>query len=160
MAIGRSQRTDRSRHFAAELERDTMNTCILPRRRSGACLTMRVMVVTVVLTACANDEQPAPAVPQSIVADVIVAVTNQTSREQSIVLDVGAIEHSLGAVPSRSSRSFSLPSSAGDSTSELQLEARERRATSGLRSGVFHVSSGQRVVWTLDSRGRGVLVTR
>ena len=121
---------------------------------------MQAVALTGLLSACVQDERPAPAVPQSIVADVIVAVTNQTSMEKSIVLDVGAIEHSLGAVPGGSSRSFSLPSSAGDSTSDLQLEARVGRAAPGLRSPVFRVSSGQRVVWTLVEGGRGVLVTR
>jgi hypothetical protein len=112
------------------------------------------------LTACTRDERQQPNASHYIVSDVIVAVTNQTSREKRIFLEVGKVEYSLGSVDGRSSRSFSMPSSAGDSTSELQLEARERRSPSGIRSGGFRVSSGQRVVWTLDQSGRGIVTTR
>jgi hypothetical protein len=113
-----------------------------------------------ILAACSPDarsEQP-PA-PRYIVADVIISVANETPRDKRIFLEAGPMEHILGDVPANSSRSFSLPSSAGDSTSELQLEARAR-ATSNIRSSAFMLSSGKRVVWTLDKSGHGLLVTR
>ena len=105
----------------------------------------------------ARPEQP-PA-PRPIVADVIISVANETLREKRIFLEAGQVEHVLGVFPPNSSRSFSVPSSAGDSTSELKLEARARAASS-VRSAAFMLSSGKRVVWTLDKSGHGLLVTR
>ena len=113
--------------------------------------------------ACAPDERPQPPQAQqarNIIADVIVLVTNQTPREKRIYLEAGAIEHPLGVVPAHSSRSFSVPSGTADSASALQLEAREARGASGIRSGGFRLSSGQRVIWTLDDAGRSAVVTR
>ena len=110
--------------------------------------------------ACSADtrsEQP-PA-PHYIVADVIISVANETPRDKRIFLEAGPVEHILGDVPANSSRSFSVPGSAGDSTSELQLEARAR-AASNIRSAAFMLSSGKRVVWTLDKTGHGLLVSR
>ena len=111
-------------------------------------------------SACARDEPPVPRAPLSIVADEIISVANETSNEKRIVLKGGTVEHTLGVVTGHSSRSFPMPSGLGDSTSALQLEARERRATTGLRSTTFLISSGKRVVWTLDKSGHGLLVTR
>jgi hypothetical protein len=112
------------------------------------------------LIACSSDarREPPPA-PRYIVADVIISIANETPREKRIFLEAGAVEHILGDVPANSSRSFSVPSSAGDTTSQLQLEARAR-ATSNIRSAAFMLSSGKRVVWTLDKSGHGLLVSR
>ena len=113
-----------------------------------------------ILIACSPDARSErPAAPRYIVADVIISVANETPRDKRIFLEAGPTEHMLGDVPANSSRSFSLPSSAGDSTSELQLEARAR-AASNIRSSAFMLSSGKRVVWTLDKSGHGLLVTR
>jgi hypothetical protein len=109
--------------------------------------------------ACAREEPPAPRAARYIVADIIIAITNQTSRDKSIFLEAGSGEHRLGIVPGHSTRSFSVPRGAGDTTSDLRLEARELR-TAAIRSGTFRLSSGDRVVWMLDSTGRGRAVTR
>ena len=111
------------------------------------------------MTACAREEAPVPQAARYIVADVLIAVTNQTSRDKRIFLEAGSNEHGLGIVHGHSSRSFSVPGGAGDSTSDLRLEARELRAAA-IRSGTFRLSSGDRVVWMLDSNGRGHAVTR
>jgi hypothetical protein len=112
------------------------------------------------LASCARDAPPPPRASVSIVADEIISVANDTPDEKRIVLTGGAVEHTLGVVTGHSSRSFPMPSGLADSTSVLQLEARERRETTGLRSTVFLISSGKRVVWTLDKSGHGLLVTR
>jgi len=122
--------------------------------------TNLLAVLAGILVACSSDARSErPAAPRYIVADVIISVANETPRDKRIFLEAGPMEHILGDVPANSSRSFSVPSSAGDSTSELQLEARAR-ATSNIRSAAFMPSSGKRVVWTLDKSGHGLLVTR
>ena len=116
-------------------------------------------LVACALGACAGDEPRAPEPPRYIVTGVAIYVTNQTSRDKGIFLHAGAKEHRLGVVRGHSSRSFSVPSGEGDSTSDLHLEAREQRAAA-VRSGVFRLSSGDRVNWMLDKDGRGLAVTR
>jgi hypothetical protein len=111
------------------------------------------------LSGCATDEPREPPASQSIVADVIIAVDNRSWRPMLIYVEAGQAEHSLGSVPGRSSRSFSLPSGAGDSTTNLQLEARERGAGARVRSQPFRVSSGQRISWTLQRSGTGTMTT-
>ena len=111
------------------------------------------------VTSCAREEPPAPRAARYIVADMIIAITNQTSREKSIFLEAGSKVHRLGIVPGHATRTFSVPRGAGDTTNHLQLEAREQR-TAGIRSGTFRLSSGDRVVWMLDSTGRARAVTR
>lgn len=112
------------------------------------------------LIACSSDarREPTPT-PRYIVADVIISVANETPRVKRIFLEAGPVEHILGDVPANSSRSFSVPGSAADSTNELRLEARAR-ATSNIRSATFVMSSGKRVVWTLDKAGHESLVSR
>jgi hypothetical protein len=122
--------------------------------------TILMTVLCMPLANCARGEPEPARGSQSIVADVLISVANQTPREKHIFLQGSAIEHTLGVVPGNSSRSFSVPSAAGDSTSELRLEAREPRQAAGLRSSVFLLSSGKRVVWTLNEAGQGLLVNR
>jgi hypothetical protein len=117
-----------------------------------------LLTVLGVLAACRPDAAQPPQQAHFIVADVIIAVANETSREQRIYLEFGTTQHELGTVPGHSSRSFSVPSSAGDSTNELRLQARER--TGRVLSEAFLLTSGKRVVWTLDKPGHGLLVTR
>ena len=113
-------------------------------------------------TGCAQEKARDTARPPSrrIVADVIVSVTNTTSRLQRLSLQVGATELALGEVPGRSSRSFSVPSGAGDSTVLLQMAARDGRSHNRTLSTGFHLASGQRAVWNLNESGRGVLTMR
>jgi hypothetical protein len=128
-----------------------------------SCERNRILIALfglALLGACARNEPPPPRASTSIVADEIISVANQTADEKHIVLKGGAVEHTLGVVTGHSSRSFPMPSGLADSTSVLQLEARERRAPTGLRSTTFLISSGKRVVWTLDKSGHGLLVTR
>ena len=134
--------------------------------RPGAhrlCIAVGCGVLLVAaLTSCAreNAHDAAPPLPRRIVADVIVSVTNATSRLQRISLQVGAAELSLGEVPGHSSRSFAVPSGAGDSTMLLQMAARDGRSHNRILSTGFHLASGQRAVWSLDESGRGVLTMR
>jgi hypothetical protein len=128
--------------------------------RIAARSTLLAVVMAGLLSGCASDDQREPPTPQSIVADVIIAVDNRGWRPMLIYVEAGQTEHSLGAVPGRSSRSFSLPSGAGDSTTDLQLEARERRAGARVRSQPFRVSSGQRISWTLQRSGTGTITMR
>lgn len=93
-------------------------------------------------------------------ADVIVAVSNQSRREMRVYLLAGAAEHSLGEIPPRSSRSFSLPGGLGDSPDSMRFEARERRAGNGIRSNPFSLSHGQQVLWTFDEKGSGAVTTK
>ena len=128
--------------------------------RHGALIRLAAILA---VGSCAPAASSAPDSAQQhrdIVADVIVSVTNQTSREQQIYLLAGAAAHPLGAVPGQASRSFSVPSDAGDSTTTLWMEARQQRAPRSLRSDSFHLSPGQRAVWTVAERGRGVLTMR
>ena len=134
--------------------------------RPGAhrvCLAaVRGLLLVAALTGCAEEKarDAAPPLPRRIVADVIVSVTNATSRLQRISLQVGATELSLGEVPGHSSRSFSVPTGAGDSTVLLQMAARDGRSHNRTLSTGFHLVSGQRAVWNLDESGRGVLTMR
>lgn len=139
-----------------------MNVCTREgndtRRASQFALGMAILAA--VISACAGHDQTVPPASRSIVADVIISVDNRSPRPKLIYLDAGRAEHSLGPVPARSSRSFSLPSAAGDSTADLRLEARDRRGGTLERSPAFRVSSGQRVRWELDQYGSGSVLTR
>ena len=130
------------------------------KTRIAARRTLLAVITASLISGCAPDDQREPPAPQSIVADVIIAVDNRGWRPMLIYVEAGQTEHSLGAVPGRSSRSFSLPSGAGDSTADLQLEARERGAGARVRSQPFRVASGQRISWTLQRSGTGTLTTR
>ena len=132
-------------------------------RFQSKCGALVGVAAIVALAACA----PAtPALPDSapqnrdIVADVIVSVTNRTSREQQIFLLTKVAAHPLGAVPGQASRSFSVPSDAGDSTIKLWMEARMQRERGRSRSDSFHLLPGQRAIWTITDSGRGVLTMR
>ena len=141
----------------------TAPAILMLSRFQSKCGALVRVAATVALAACA----PAtPALPDSapqnrdIVADVIVSVTNRTSREQQIFLLTKVAAHPLGAVPGQASRSFSVPSDAGDSTIKLWMEARMQRDRGRSRSDSFHLSPGQRAIWTITDSGRGVLTMR
>ena len=137
-----------------------MTELCLRRKLAHVRRALRVVVAASVLPACASNEPHESPGPRYIVADVIVSVDNRTSRPMFIYVEAGAMQHVLGEIPKEASRSFSLPSGAGDSTSALQLEAREHRTTPGVRSDTFHVTSGQRVSWTLARDGSSAVTTR
>ena len=128
--------------------------------RVGERNTVLIAIIGVVTVACARGEPEASRPSRSIVADVVISVANQTPDEKHIFLEARAQQHALGVVPARSSRSFSVPSTAGDSATELRLEARADRNAPGIRSTVFVLASGRRVVWTLEAAGGGVLANR
>lgn len=128
--------------------------------RFGERNRVRIAMVGLLMAACSRDEQGESRASRSIVADAIISVSNQRPQEAHIFLQAMAQEHSLGVVPARSSRSFSVPSAVGQATTELRLEARTRRASPGIRSTIFLLASGRRVEWTLDTTGGGILVTR
>ena len=116
-----------------------------------------------IVSACSRDKSRQPqalAASHEIIADVIVTVTNHTSRMKQVYLSAGQTRHTLGAVPERASRSFSVPSGAGDSTIALYMEANETGSSRLQRSDAFHLASGQRAIWTIDGNGTGVLTMR
>ncbi len=114
------------------------------------------MIVVAGVVACASDLSHESPASRSIVADVVLTVDNRTSRPSLIYLRSEDRSDSLGEVPRRSVRSFSLPSGAGDSTTALELEARYDRTVPGVRSPSFHLSPGHQVLWTVDRVSSGV----
>jgi hypothetical protein len=113
--------------------------------------------VAALLAGCKTAPETAAAEPHFVVADVILSVNNQSGREMEVYLLAGSVEHSLGGIAARSSRSFSLPGGLGDSRAETRFEARRRRASTGIRSDLFSLAHGQQVRWTFDEKGsRGV----
>jgi hypothetical protein len=125
-------------------------------RRPIARHAIRSLMIAAVVVACAPDLSHESRPSRSIVTDVIVTVENRTSQPSLIYLQFGDRSDSLGEVPRRSARSFSLPSSAGDSTTALQLEARHDPIVPGARSPSFHLSPGHQVIWTVDGVSSGV----
>jgi len=119
---------------------------------------IRLVAVVCLLSSCTTETHREPRVSRSIVADVILTIDNRTSRAVMIVLEAGTTRDSLGVVLSRSSRSFSMPSTASDSTLLLRFEARENHTGRGFRSEAFRLSSGHQAVWVID-RTRNDAVT-
>ena len=126
------------------------------QRRSIQCGQWVIAIAGVVI-ACGREPVGERRASRSIVTDVSLVVDNRTSEARWIYLRSANQSDSLGEVPHRSARSFSLPSIASDSTNTLQLEARGRRVA-GVRSPAFHLSSGTQVVWTLE-RGDAARLT-
>lgn len=135
-------------------------------RNNVSCFSHSIRMATglvalgVLQSGCERSPQPVESSPRSVVADVIVSVSNQTRRRMQIYLEAGVSEHVLGVLDARSSRSFSLPSGLGEAMSALQFEARERGAVTGFRSGVFSLSPGQQALWTFDEGGSRAVTTR
>jgi hypothetical protein len=102
---------------------------------------------------------PPDSISRTVVADVILSVTNHTPRRMIIYLHAGSAEDSLGVVAERSSRSFTLPSGRGGEDT-LAFEARTARSSAGIRSQPFAVAAGQQVLWTFDERGSKQVMTR
>ena len=132
----------------------------LRRAPGGVPLLLLLIISGVACSPDAHNERHALAVSHQIIADVVVTVANRTSREKRIYLTAGQARHALGTVTGRSSRSFSVPSSAGDSTTALRMEADDARGSRLNRSDIFHLVSGQRAIWTIDGGTRGVLTMR
>lgn len=126
---------------------------------AGSVLRFEVLVVALLL-GCNAAPPPGGGGPHFVVADVIVSVSNQSSRELQIYVGSGSQERELGPVPGRSSRSFSLPSGLGDSTEPLHFEARARRSTTGIRSDTFSVSPGEQVLWAVREQGSRAVIKR
>ena len=125
-----------------------------------SALAAGLVAFSVLASACERASPPVDATAHSVVADIIVSVSNQTARRMQIFLKGGATEHPLGVVAERSSRSFSLPSGLGESAGALRFEAREPRASTGIHSDAFSVSPGQQVLWAFDERGSRAVTTR
>jgi hypothetical protein len=127
-----------------------------------------VVAMMGVLVACRDraDSQGAPAaaparpVQRLIVADVIVLVENPSPAPMFIAVDVRGASLPIGQVKGGSTQSFSLPSSAGDTTGELHLQARRTNAAVTLQSESFRIASGHQVTWRLDGSPRGTLTMR
>ena len=128
--------------------------------RSAVRRAVGCVVIAGVVASCTADARHEPAPPRSIVTDVIVTIDNRTSHSASIYIASGAWSDSLGAVPGRSSRSFSVPSRAGDATSALRLRARAGRTSGTLQSSEFFLTSGHQVIWTLDETRNGTVTMR
>jgi hypothetical protein len=126
----------------------SVTTLLLMSASGGAC------------SAGSPSPPPAHASGRQIIADVIVTVINRTGRAAHIILVAGVNRHSLGIVERRASRSFSVPSDAGDSTNALRMEARSAGTSAVRRSNIFHLASGQRAIWTITSDSTGVLTKR
>ena len=122
-------------------------------RTRGALLFLASAVMS-----CTTRDPPAKR-PGSVIADVIVSVSNETRSTQEVTLEAGASMHPLGVVRGQSSRAFSVPGVAGDSTRDLELVAR-RRSVASVRSGVFRLSPGNRAIRTLKETERSLRITR
>ena len=118
------------------------------------------LALAALCVACDSAPRPDTGTPHFVVADVIVSITNRSPRELQLYVGTAALEHALGPVPRRSSRSFSLPSDLGDPQVPLHFEARALRAASGIRSDTFSISPGQQVLWAIDARGGGAVTKR
>ena len=119
-----------------------------------------VLALAALLAGCESVPRPDTGAPHFVVADVIVSITNRSPRELQLYVGTAALEHALGPVPRRSSRSFSLPSELGDPHGPLHFEARTLRATSGIRSDTFSISPGHQVLWAIDASGGGAVTKR
>jgi hypothetical protein len=120
--------------------------------------TRGALLLVASVMSCAPPDVPASR-PGSVIADVVVSITNETVSTQEVFLEAGASRHSLGVVRGQSSRAFPVPGEAGDSTRDLELVAR-RRSLAPVRSGVFRLSPGTRAIWTLKESERSLSIIR
>lgn len=120
----------------------------------------RVAAPASLVIACTTDNRRESASARYIVADVVVSIDNRTPRQAIIYLRADTAEYLLGSVAHNSSHAFSLPSSAGDSTTALWLEARAIEPGSSVQSRPFRLSSGHQVSWTLDGTRTGAVTMR
>ena len=126
-------------------------------RRAAAGVVLRLLpnIGAVACSLDARTENHALAETCLIIADVVVTVSSRMSREKQIYLSSGQGRLPLGAVARSSSRSFSVPSGAADSTAALRMEADDARGSRLNRSDFFHLASGQRAIWMIDGSGSG-----
>ena len=109
------------------------------------------------LTACKPESRADNPSQRFVVADVILTVNNRSARAVEISLASDTLDHPLGTVARRASRSFSLPSALVGTRSMLHLEA-VLDGAQPVRSDAFEARRGQKVVWTFDGTGRGTVV--
>ena len=77
-----------------------------------------------------------------------------------IYLRAGATTIPLGVVPGLASRQFAVPAGSLAASSEVQLEASERGASSSLRSQSFSLSVGRAAWWTLDRQRASEVIVK
>ena len=128
--------------------------------RSAGYNAGRAIVALSLASACMPGERATPPPSRSIIADVVVSVENHEDRSVMIYVVAGSMHDSLGVVSRHSTRSFSMPSAVGRSPSPLRLEARGDDESARLRSDDFRLSSGHRVLWTIDGGRPGPLTIR
>lgn len=127
------------------------------RRRSRRAVALLFAALNVT---CTGNEQAAPPRQRSIIADVIVSVDNHTSNSVAIYVNTGAVSDSLGVVPGRSIKSFSMPWEVGAPLNLVWLEARGRHGAPDARSESFRLPSGHRIIWMLDRTRTGTVTMR
>ena len=117
----------------------------------------RLLMGALLLTACEPEARADNPSQRFVVADIILTVNNRSARAVQISLESDTLDHPLGSVARRASRSFSLPSALVGTRSVLRLKAVLDGAPP-VRSDAFEVRHGQKVVWTFDDTGRGTVV--
>jgi len=129
-------------------------------RKLAAPYVFWSVIIAALVSSCDSGERREPRSSRSIIADIILTIDNRTPQSVLVYLRSEGRSDSLGQVARRSTRSFSLPSGSGDSTTALRLEARRTRIGSSTLSTVFHLASGHQVVWALDQSRTGTLTMR
>ena len=115
------------------------------------------LVLCVVLTGCESETGLRPPPQHSVVTDVILTVSNRSSRAVLVSLESDTLRYVLGDVAKRASRSFSLPSQLGVSPPMLHLMAMGDGVLLA-RSLGFQVRRGEKIVWTFEGQGQGTVV--
>lgn len=118
------------------------------------------ILLTVIAYGCAGGEQRTVPVSRSIIADVVVSVDNRTERPVKISAGTRSFTETLGVVPGRAIKLFSIPSSLGNSVTPLMLDARLSGGTLSARSPSFRLSNGHTIVWTIDNSSTGIVTMR
>ena len=116
-----------------------------------------LLLGALLLTACEPEAGADKPRQHLVVADVILTVNNRSERAVQISLESDTLDHQLGNVARRASRSFSLPSALVGTRSVLRLKA-VLDGAQPVRSDAFEVRRGQKVVWTFDDTGQGTVV--
>ena len=138
--------------------RDGNNRMVSLRLRS---YVRRWITAGLLAVACSRGERAVNAAPasKSIMTDVVLTVDNRMPSLLIVYLESAGRIDSLGTVARGMTRSFSVPSGIGDSSTVLYLRARNRASAPGIRSQAFHLAPGEQVLWTVD-RSRSVVSTR
>ncbi len=121
----------------------------------------RGLLLVLLASGCkSGDEARTLPASRSIIADVVVSVDNRTSNPVLIYAGAGDVSEPLGTVPRMALRSFSVPSSLNQPVQVLHLDARGQNGTPRAHSQSFRLSSGHRVIWTLDRTHNGTVTMR